>query len=223
VKNLNRVHPSYVYCTSNITTMETHTRRMPVAVHDHIQTICARQDQQFIYDVAKILGIPANEMRRKVLGVLGTPTVVLADASPWWVNTQCPIMKLTDAGMWIRCGNMNEAHGTCWRHRFTKGPLFHEPHFKTMANRVPFRYDNEMYWVAEDGSVLDSTGTIEMEFTVDLKSCTVFTYNRNDTKSTYIHGQSIPVQTKDETETQFTSVTATAEEKNAEHEDAVAT
>lgn len=186
--------------------MEHSTRRMPVGVHEHIQAICARQDQQFIHDVAKILGVPVNEMRRKVLGVLGAPTLVIADASPWWVNTQCPIMKLTDGGMWIRCCNMSEAHGTCWRHRFTKGPLFHEKQFSELMKRTPFRYDNEMYWVAEDGSVLDATGTTEMDFHVDLKSCTVFTCKRNDAKSTDIHRSAAAAAAKTaETETEFPS------------------
>lgn len=156
------------------TSTHTTVRRMPVGMLDHLQTICARQDQQFITDVARILGLPAAEMRRKILGTLGTPTLVCTESDPWWMGTQCPIMvQCSHTNMWSRCGHMSEAHGTCWRHRFTKTPVFTDPQFAEMDKRTPFRLDGELYWVAEDGSVLDATGVNEMNFTVNLKSQTV--------------------------------------------------
>lgn len=42
-----------------------------------------------------------------------------------------------------------------------------------MDKRTPFRLDGDLYWVADDGSVLDATGVTEMNFTVNLKSQTV--------------------------------------------------
>ena len=75
--------------------------------------------------------------------------------------------------MWSRCGNMCEAHGSCWRHRFTKTPVYTDPRFTEMEKRTPFRLDGELYWVGEDGSVLDATGVITMDFTVNLKTLTV--------------------------------------------------
>ena len=153
---------------------ETTVRRMPVGMLDHLQTICARQDQQFINDVARILGLPAADMRRKILGVLGSPTLVCTESNPWWMGTQCPIMvQSSHTSMWSRCGNMNESHGSCWRHRFTKTPVYTDPQFMEMDKRTPFRLDGDLYWVADDGSVLDATGVTEMNFTVNLKSQTV--------------------------------------------------
>lgn len=154
--------------------METTIRRMPVGLFDHIQTVCARQDQQFITDVARILGLPgaaAHDMRRKILGTLGTPTLVCTESNPWWTGTQCPIMIQSPCGMWTRCGSVCESHGKCWQHRKSKKPVYTDPAFAEMESRTPFRYDGELYWVSEkDGSVLDSTGTCRMDFTVNLKS-----------------------------------------------------
>jgi hypothetical protein len=154
--------------------METTIRRMPIGLLDHIQTVCARQDQQFITDVARILGLSgpaAHEMRRKIIGTLGTPTLVCTEPNPWWVDTQCPIMIKSRCGMWTRCGSTCESTGTCWQHRVTKKPLHTDPAFAQMESRTPFRYDGDLYWVSEkDGSALDSTGTRQMDFTVNLKS-----------------------------------------------------
>lgn len=162
--------------------METTIRRMPVGLLDHIQTVCARQDQQFITDVARILGLSgaaAHDMRRKILGTLGTPTVVCTESNPWWTGTQCPVMIQSPCGMWTRCGSMCESHGKCWQHRKSKKPVYTDPAFAEMETRTPFRYDGELYWVSEkDGSVLDSTGTQTMDFTVNLKSRVVM-YTKN--------------------------------------------
>lgn len=158
------------------------TRRMPIGMLDHLQTICARQDQQFISDVARILDIPTSDMRRKILGVLGTPTTVFTESNPWWMDTQCPIMSQSPCGMWKRCGNMSESHGTCWKHRTTKGPVYSDPIFTKMEDRIPFRYNNEVYWAAKDGSVLDSTGSIVMDFKFSLKSRTVIAINTENDK-----------------------------------------
>jgi hypothetical protein len=165
--------------------METTIRRMPVGLLDHIQTVSARQDQQFIIDVARILGLSGaatHDMRRKILGTLGTPTLVCTETNPWWVNTQCPIMMKSPCGMWRRCGSTCESHGKCWHHRASKKPVYTDPAFAEMESRTPFRYDGELYWVSEkDGSVLDSTGTTQMDFTVNLKSRVVmYTKNTNN-------------------------------------------
>jgi hypothetical protein len=145
--------------------------RMPVGILDHLQTVCARQDQEFVRDVSRILGVPFNDMRRKVLGVLGTPTLVFTESNPWWMGTQCPIMaQHKTTGMWTRCSHACEPHGSCWDHRHTKSPVYTDPAFSEMATRTPFRFDGDLYWVGDDGSVLDATGTRHMDFTVNLKS-----------------------------------------------------
>jgi hypothetical protein len=156
--------------------MESTVRRMPVGLLDHIQTICARQDQQFISDVARILGLGAagaNDMRRKILGTLGTPTLLFTESNPWWVGTQCPIMIQSPCDMWVRCGNMCESSGKCLKHRNSKKRVYTDPIFAEMKTRTPFRHDDELYWVGDDGSVLDSSGTREMDFKVNLKSRTI--------------------------------------------------
>ena len=158
--------------------METTTRRMPVGLLDHIQTICTRQDQQFITDVARILGMNAaatSDMRRKILGALGTPTPVFTESNPWWVETQCPIMIQSPCGMWTRCSCPCEAHGNgkCRKHRNSKKRVYTDPIFAEMESRTPFRHEGELYWVCKNGSVLDSTGTHEMDFKVNLKSRTI--------------------------------------------------
>jgi tellurite resistance-related uncharacterized protein len=173
---------------------------MPVGLLDHIQTICARQDQQFITDVAQILGLPVADMRRKILGVLGTPTLVCTESNPWWVETQCPVMVLSrHTSMWSRCGNMCEAHGTCNRHRVKKTPVYTDPRFAEMETRTPFRLDGELYWVAEDGSVLDATGVRQMDFYVNLKSRTV-SYIKKQTHAASSTKSSSPSST-DESDT----------------------
>jgi hypothetical protein len=156
--------------------MESKVQRMPIGLLDHIQTICARQDQQFISDVARILGLgapAANDMRRKILGTMGTPTLVFTESNPWWVGTQCPIMNQSPCGMWMRCGVMCQASGKCMKHRNSKKRVYTDPMFAEMESRTPFRHDGELYWVSNDGNVLDATGTREMDFIVNLKSRTI--------------------------------------------------
>ena len=171
--------------------MET-TRRMPIGLLDHIQTICARQDQQFIADVARILGLngaAAHDMRRKVLGTLGAPTLVFTESNPWWVGTQCPIMIQSPCGMWTRCSGTCDARGNgkCFKHRNSKKRVYTDPVFAEMESRTPFRHEDELYWVGDDGSVLDSTGTREMDFKVNLKSRTIL-YIKKDAKSNHGSG-----------------------------------
>jgi ligand-binding SRPBCC domain-containing protein len=154
--------------------METHVRRMPIGMLDHLQHICARQDQQFIGDVARILGLSAStthELRRKILGTLGTPTIVATESNPWWVGTQCPVMfQACASGMWSRCGNMCTPDGKCWKHRTSKKPLYNDPEFTDIEHRTPFRVDKEIYWIGKDGCVYDSAGTHLKDVKVNLKS-----------------------------------------------------
>ena len=185
--------------------MDTTIRRMPIGLLDHIQTVCARQDQQFITDVARILGlsgVAAHDMRRKILGTLGTPTVVCTETNPWWVDTQCPIMIQSRCGMWTRCGSTCESTGACWNHRSTKKPVHTDPVFAEMESRTPFRYDGDMYWVSEkDGSALDSTGTRQMDFTVNLKSRLVI-YTKT---TTHANGVKSAEESAEHTSEEFTA------------------
>lgn len=153
--------------------METQVRRMPTCMLDHLQHICARQDQQFIGDVARILGLSADatrELRRKILGVVGTPTIVATESNPWWMGTQCPIMTTASHGMKIRCGNMCTPNGRCWKHRTSKKPVYTDPEFKDAELRTPFRVDGDVYWIGEDGRVYDTAGNHLKDVKVNLKS-----------------------------------------------------
>lgn len=179
--------------------MESTLRRMPIGLLDHLQTICARQDQQFIADVGRILGLGASattELRRKILGTLGKSTIVFTESNPWWVDTQCPIMILSQCGMWTRCGAAASENGKCKKHHATKKPLYSDPMFVEMKTRTPFRHDGEIYWVGDDGSVLDSTGSIQMDFKVNLKSRTIIYTNPSE------HHASAAIVGDDETKTE---------------------
>lgn len=151
------------------------TQYIPAGLWDSLQEICFRKDQQFIQDVSRILGIPAGELKRKILGTRGVPTVIPEATGPWWLSTACPIMEQTGY-LWRRCMCPIESNGACWAHR-EGGVRFDDAQFVDMPKRVPFRYQGEIYWVAEDGTVLNSIGMRCEEFTVDLKTRTVVISN----------------------------------------------
>jgi hypothetical protein len=74
--------------------------------------------------------------------------------------------------LWRRCGHPLEAHGACWLHK-DGGVRFDDTKVQGLVERRPFRYDGQIYWVADDGSVLNAFGMPVHEFTVDLKTATV--------------------------------------------------
>lgn len=149
---------------------EIHTR-IPLGLWDSLQTICFRYDNKFIEDVGRILGVPGAEIRRKVLGVRGAPTTVLAMSGPWWEGQQCALMIKGAGGLWKRCGHTAEGCEHCWKHR--RGPnnrdrrRHDDPYFVCLKKRKPFRLEDEIVWVSLDGSVMTDGGTILKDVTIN--------------------------------------------------------
>ena len=155
------------------------TQYIPAGLWDSLQDVCFRHDTRFVQDVSRILGIPALEIKRKVLGTRGVPTVVPEAAGPWWMDGACPMMERVGY-LWRRCGHPQEAHGACWLHK-DGGTRFDDEKVQGLVERRPFRYEGQIYWVADDQSVLNSFGMPVGDFTVDLKTATLSM--ANDTQS----------------------------------------
>jgi hypothetical protein len=139
---------------------EVHTR-IPAGLWDSLQTVCFRHDNKFMEDVGRILGVPAAEIRRKVLGVRGAPTTVITLSGPWWEGQQCAMMRKGPGGLWKRCGHMAEGSDTCWKHRrgSTRTRRRHDdPYFVCLKKRKPFRLEGDIVWVSADGSVMTDGG-----------------------------------------------------------------
>ena len=142
-----------------IITEETH--RLPAALWESIQDVCYRLDVKFVEDVSRILGIPALELKRRVLGVRGIPTVITVESGAWWTTEQCPVMEKYGS-VWRRCCSRIEPAGYCWAHKhFKQGPTrkcFDDEIFKTMAVRKAVRFNGAVYWVSEKGDAVDMRG-----------------------------------------------------------------
>jgi hypothetical protein len=155
----------------------TETQRIPACLWESLQEICYRQDVRFISDVSKILGIPAIELKKRILGVRGMPTAVTVERGPWWAETQCPIMDKHAGNMWRRCGSYCESSGYCWAHRHFRVSYttrrYDDPYFTSLAKRWPVRIDDEIVWVSADGDVLNGSGILIKGMTVDLNTKTV--------------------------------------------------
>jgi hypothetical protein len=151
-------------------------QRIPAFLWNSLQEICYRQDIRFIADVSKLIGVPAVELKKKILGVRGIPTTIAVERGPWWSETQCPIMERGNGNMWRRCGNYCESHGQCWAHRHYKSShttrRFDDPYFSALPKRRPIRYNGEIVWVSESGEAIDGSGNILKGLTIDLKTHT---------------------------------------------------
>lgn len=170
--------------------MATETQRIPAALWSSLQEICYRQDQIFLQDVSRLIGVPAIDIKRRVLGVRGVPTrveITPETSGPWWTATQCPLMEQTPGNMWRRCGMYCEANGTCWEHRvYRLSPLlrhYDDPYFKTLRKRRPVRYKDRIYWVDSSNTVLDDKGVVVDDMTIDLNTRTVYTNNEYESSS----------------------------------------
>lgn len=131
---------------------------------DSLQEICYKQDQRFLEDVSRILGVPASDVKKRILGIRGAPTAVLVESGPWWVNTTCSIQSRGPGGMWKRCGRLAEPNTYCWEHRHFRTSsdtmkLYTDSYFDGMKKRWPIQYMSEIVWVDEEGTVLRNDGT----------------------------------------------------------------
>ena len=152
------------------------SQRIPAALWDALQDACYAQDVQFIKDVAKIIGKDAAEIRRRIMGPRGELTTLLVDSDPWWIHTQCSLIERGPCGLWRRCCRGAESNGYCWDHRnFTnstqKLKRGDDSYFESLVRRHPIRFQGEIVWVCEKGTVLGSDG-LRKDITIDVKNCT---------------------------------------------------
>jgi len=150
----------------------TETQRIPACLWESLQEICYRQDIRFLADVSKIIGIPAIELKKRILGVRGIPTAVSVERGPWWAETQCPVMEKEPGNMWRRCGSYCESSGHCWTHRHFRVSStirrYDDPYFATLPKRWPVRLDDEILWATADGELLSGAGLVIKGITIDL-------------------------------------------------------
>ena len=190
---------------------EIHTR-IPLGLWDSLQAICFRQDNKFIEDVGRILGVPGAEIRRKVLGVRGAPTTVITMSGPWWEGQQCALMIKGPGGLWRRCGNMAKGCEHCWKH--FRGPNMRnrrrhdDPYFVCLKKRKPFRLGDEIVWVAADGTVMTGGGTILKDISINPING-VATEKTPKTESSETGGASAEKETEAETSPKGDSTAST--------------
>jgi hypothetical protein len=145
-------------------------QRIPANLWASLKDICYQQDLKFLQDVSRLIGVDANEIKRRVLG-LREQTIVLVEKDPWWMHTQCILLECVN-GLWRRCSRMGESNSYCWEHRnFTtcSGQLrrFDDPYFATIVKRWPIRFMDEIVWVCDEGTVLKSNGENDEHIRID--------------------------------------------------------
>ena len=156
-----------------------HTQRIPAALWNSLTDICYQQDIKFIHNVSKLVGIPANDIKKRIFGIRGEQTLILSEQEPWPLTSQCAVMELGLGNMWRRCANIGEANSYCWDHRHYKDKsttmrLHADPYFSKIIKRYPIRYMGEIVWVCEQGSVIRLDGKMD-DVRIDLKTCVAIT------------------------------------------------
>jgi len=154
-----------------VCSMTTENKQLcPAGLWDAFQEVLWKQDVKFVQAVSRIISVPANDIKKRVLGTRGLVTVIPVEHSPWWINTQCPVMEFVGGNMWRRCSSKCEQGDTCWDHRkLAAYRRYDDPYFAKIPKRYPIRYNGVIYWVSEtDGSVINGFGTVIEEFKVDL-------------------------------------------------------
>jgi hypothetical protein len=165
------------------TAIENTTQRLPSLLWESLQEVCYRQDHKFICDVSRILGVPAAELKRKILGTRGVLTTVLVESGPWWTGMQCKIVE-RNASLWKRCDSYCESGDTCAHHAGMRNGWnirrIDDPYFADMKSRFPVRIEGVVYWADEAGTLLDSNGLLVDSMTFDLKLKLVRTTHVSD-------------------------------------------
>jgi len=149
------------------------TLRIPASLWAALKEVCYAQDLKFLQDVSRIIGVDANDIRRRVLGPLGEANILLVDSDPWWMGSMCALMELGPGGLWRRCNKMGESNSYCWDHRNFVNPTHKVKHhsdsyFMNVVKRKPARFNGEIVWVCDKGTVLAESGKI-MPFTIDVR------------------------------------------------------
>ena len=146
---------------------------LPAGLWDCLQSICWNHDNQFIKDVSRIIRVPVSDLKKRVFGPRGTLTTIVTTDDPWWTHNSCPVVEKR-GNMWIRCNGVINSCGTCFEHLNTihnpQTKYFDNIMFADMLKRYSFKYENNIYWAAEDGSVLNSCGLVRKDLKFDLKT-----------------------------------------------------
>lgn len=145
-----------------VLTMEKPTR-IPAYLWESLQDAFYEHDQSFLRVLAPHVKVPYAELKRTLLGARGQlMNIQIADSDQWWEGELCPLRIRTSTGIWKPCGHSREAHGVCRTHvGYTPQiDLKHkdDPWFLTVAKRKPWRYLEDVVWVAEDASVINEEG-----------------------------------------------------------------
>ena len=144
--------------------------RVPAALWESLQEICWAQDNAFLRDASRILGVPELELRRRVLGARGVVSAVVSTNEPWFLGSCCPLMIACPGQLWRRCSEPAEVNGFCATHKKGKGLRYDDPFFAGLPRRYPFRYEGALVMVGEDGSVLSAGGVLIEGVRIDLES-----------------------------------------------------
>jgi hypothetical protein len=154
------------------TAIKTENQRLPSLLWESLQEICYRHDQKFVSDISKIIGVPAAELKKRVLGSRGVLTTVTVESGPWWTGMQCEIVE-RNASLWKRCDSYCDSGSTCVKHKDVRNGWnirrIHDPYFADMNKRIPVRIEGDVVWAAEDGSLVDNAGLLIETMTFDLK------------------------------------------------------
>lgn len=140
---------------------------LPADLLESFATLCYRSDQKFISDVSKILGIPSDEIRRKILEP-HKRTLVCTTSNPWWLGQQCPIMIRGPCDVWYRCDAACETYGTCHEHRGSHKYRYDTSLFKDLPKRYVAKLGTQPVWVDESGKVYSMNGIELKNMTINL-------------------------------------------------------
>ena len=156
--------------------MNTVQTRIPSFLWNALQDAFYEQDVAFLRAIAPHIQVPLPELKRTLLGARGQLTTIhVGDTDAWWETQLCPLRYRDPHGVWRQCGHRCEATGFCRKHvAFYEGTadLKHKDDswFHIIKRRVPRRYEEEVVWVAEDGSVLRHDGTAIPNLHICLKT-----------------------------------------------------
>lgn len=135
--------------------------RLPNLILEHFTDLVRRNDTRFIEENARILGIPAREIRKRIFGTNGVLVPVVCQTKPWWTEGQCVISECQNDTLWIRCGAMAVENGVCLQHlRGTNSVRYDSPLLRTLPRRRPVEYAGETYWASEAGDMVSSSGQV---------------------------------------------------------------
>lgn len=152
-------------------------QRLPALLWESLQDICYRHDQKFVGDVARILGVPASELKKKVLGTRGVLTTVLVESGPWWTGLTCAIMERKES-LWTRCSSLCESGDTCGKHKDIRNGWnirrCDDPYFATLKQRQPMNIEGVIYWVSEKGDVVNNQGVYVPGIRANVKTKSVW-------------------------------------------------